>query len=79
MILDKIIISTKIHSFAVIQSISDNFHRVLVDLPTTFWRLCEGGASTTVHAGYKRSFSHCLFCGVIAPLSQNRSLYAGLF
>jgi hypothetical protein len=43
-------------------------------LPTTFWRLCEGGASTTVHAGYKCSFPHCLFRGVTAPLAQNRPL-----
>ena len=42
-------------------------------------RLCEGGAYTNVHAGYKFSFSHCFFCGVTAPLSQNRTLYVGIF
>jgi hypothetical protein len=48
-------------------------------LQPTFWRLCEGGASTNVPAGYKLSFPHCFFCGVTAPLSQNRSLAAGIF
>ena len=52
-------------------------HCTSARLHTTRQRLCEGGAYTTVSAGYKLSFTHYFFCGVTAPLSQNRSLGAG--
>ena len=37
-------------------------------------RLDAAVASTTVHAGDKRSFSHCLFCGANAAVAPNRPL-----
>ena len=48
-------------------------------LPITSERLGAAAASTTVHAGYKRSFSHCLFCGRTAAVAPNRQLAAGIF
>ena len=43
-------------------------------LRATFWRLGAAAASTTVHAGYKRSILHCLFCGHTAAVAPNRQL-----
>ena len=51
---------------------------VLAALPLTWRRLSVAAADTKRSAGYKRSFSYCLFCGVTAPLSQNRTLDAGI-
>ena len=48
--------------FSVQCSLDDAF----AALPTTSERLGAAAAYTTVHAGDKRSFSHCLFCGVTA-------------
>jgi len=46
------------------------FHR----LPLTSERLGAAAAYTTVYAGDKRSFSHCLFRGVTAAVAPNRQL-----
>ena len=43
-------------------------------LQPTSERLGAAAAYTTVHAGYKRSFSHCLFRGVTAAITPNRPL-----
>ena len=51
----------------------------LVRLRTTSQRLGAAAADTTVYAGYKRSFSHCLFCGATAAVAPNRQLCAGIF
>jgi len=48
-------------------------------LHTTSERLGAAAAYTTVYAGYKRSFSHCLFRGVSAAVAPNRQLAAGIF
>jgi len=37
-------------------------------------RLGAAAAYTTVYAGDKRSFSHCLFCGATAAVAPNRQL-----
>jgi len=47
-------------------------------LRLTGWRLGAGGASTKFPAGDKRSISHKIFCGTIAPLAPNRLLAAGI-
>jgi len=39
---------------------------------TTERRLGEAAASTTVHAGHKRSSLHYTFCGVTAAVAPNR-------
>jgi hypothetical protein len=36
-------------------------------------------ASTKRYAGYKRSITHYLSCGVTAAITQNRKLAAGIF
>ena len=47
------------------------------DLSTTSERLGAAAASTTVHAGYYLSISHCLFCGVTAAVAPPRSSTEG--
>jgi len=51
---------------------------ILYDVLTAFQptsrRLGEAAASTAVYAGYKRSFSHCLFRGVSAAVAPNRQV-----
>ena len=42
-------------------------------------RLGAGGGYDTVHAGHKRSCSHCTFCGATPPLAPNRQLAAAHF
>ena len=50
--------------------------RTVRRLHLTSERLGAAAASTAVYAGYKRSFSHCLFCGVTAAVAPNRQLAA---
>ena len=38
--------------------------------------LAQAGGCDTVHAGHKRSCSHCTYCGVTPPLAPNRPLEA---
>ena len=45
----------------------------------TWWRLHAGGGSTKVRAGYTLEYQHKSVCGHTPPLSQNRSLAAGIF
>jgi hypothetical protein len=47
-------------------------------LPATSRRLGEAAASTTFHAGDKRSISHYLFRGATAAVAPNRKLAAGI-
>ena len=42
-------------------------------------RLGAGGGYDTVHAGHKRSYSHCTFRGDTPPLAPNRQLSAADF
>ena len=42
-------------------------------------RLGAGGGYDTVHAGHKRSYSHCTFCGATPPLAPNRPLAVRCF
>ena len=51
----------------------------LATLPTTSERLGAGGGDDTVHAGHKRSYSHCSFRGATPPLAPNRQLAEVLF
>ena len=55
------------------------FAVVSSELCTTSQRLGAAAAFTTVHASYKRSILHCLFCGVTAAVAPNRQLAAVLF
>jgi hypothetical protein len=64
---------------SVSNSLRQCLHARLTRLHATWWRLCDGGAYTNVHAGYYRSFTHCLVRGVTAPLSQNRPLHCCRF
>ena len=43
-------------------------------LQPTSERLGAGGGYDTVHAGHKRSYSHCTFRGATPPLVPNRQL-----
>jgi hypothetical protein len=54
------------------------FHRAFAALQPTSQRLGAGGGYDTVHAGYKRSISHCIFRGATPPLAPNRQLPAGI-
>jgi len=54
-------------------------YNALATLQPTSERLGTAATFTTVHAGYKRSFSHCRFCGITAAVAPNRQLYAGLY
>ena len=44
----------------------------------TWWRLCEGGGLTKGRAGYTLDNQHKSSGGHTPPLSQNRSLHAGI-
>ena len=53
-------------------------HHALARLHLTSERLGAGGGYETVHAGHKRSCSHCIFRGDTPPLAPNRQLCAGI-
>ena len=54
-------------------------HRALARLHLTSERLGAAAAYTAVHAGDKRSFTHCLFRGVTAAVAPNRQLAVSAF
>ena len=75
-----------IHHFQISLSLSATLclfasksHCAVRNLPITRKRLEAGGGYDTVHAGYKRSYSHYTFCGVTPPLAPNRTLSAAIF